>query len=62
LIFHPLPHASGLLAIVPVVLTRLAGETYVIGTLVVFGSLWFALRSERKAATVAPPKTPALAA
>jgi hypothetical protein len=62
LIFHPLPHASGLLAIVPAVLTRLAGETYFIGSLIVFGSLWFALRSERKAATVAPPKTPALAA
>jgi len=62
LIFHPLPHWSGLLAIVPAVLTRLTGETYVIGTMIIFGSLWFALRSERRAATVAPPETPRLAA
>ena len=51
LIFHPLPHWSGILDLVPTVLTRLAGETYVIGTLLVFGSLWFALRNERKAAS-----------
>src|SRR5437588_2117576 len=50
LIFHPLPHWPGLLETVPILLTRLAGETYVIGTLIVFGGLWFALRSQRRTA------------
>lgn len=62
LIFHALPHWPGLLDLVPFGLTWLAGNAYFIGSLIVFGSLWFALRSERKAATVAPPKAPALAA
>jgi glycosyl transferase family 87 len=54
LIFHPLPHWPGILEVLPALLTRLAGEAYVIGTLIIFGSLWFALRSEREAATLDP--------
>ena len=61
LIFHPLPHWSGLFDVIPVVLTRLAGETYVIGTSIVFGSLWFTLRNERRVAS-AVPTSPAIAA
>jgi Glycosyltransferase family 87 len=52
LIFHPLPQWPSVLEVLPTVLTRLAGETYVIGTLIVFGSVWFALRSEVTAARV----------
>ena len=60
LIFDPLPHWPGILEVVPMVLTRLAGEAYVVGTLVVFGSLWVALRSERRATAAAA--RPAMAA
>ena len=55
LIFHPLPHLPGILDVVPPALTRLAAEAYVIGTLVVFASLWFALRSDRNAGSADQP-------
>jgi len=51
LILYPLPHWSGLLDLVPLGLARLVGEAYFIGTVIVFGSLWLALRKERKAAS-----------
>jgi glycosyl transferase family 87 len=54
LIFHPLPHWSGLFDVIPVVLTRLAGETYFIGSLIVVGSVWLALRNEQRVASAAP--------
>ena len=61
LIFHPLPQWPGILEVVPALLTRLAGETYFIGSLIVFGSLWLALRKEQRIAAAAPP-APAIAA
>jgi Glycosyltransferase family 87 len=54
LIFHPLPHWSGLFDVIPAVLTRLAGETYFIGSLIVVGSVWLALRHEQRVASAAP--------
>jgi hypothetical protein len=54
LILYPLPHWSGLLDLVPLGITRLVGEAYFIGTVIVFASLWIALGRERRhsAATV----------
>ena len=52
LVLHPLPHWPGLLDAVRYGITRLIGETYVIGTLIVFGSLWFALRQQNASARV----------
>ena len=60
LIYHPLPPLPGLLELLPLGLTRLFGEAYFIGTLIVFGSLWVALRNERRLEAVAGE--PALAA
>ena len=56
LIVHPLPHWPGPFDLVLVGLARLAGEAYVIGTLIIFGSVWVALRNSRQAAaeTVRP--------
>ena len=53
LIVHPLPHWPGLLDLVLVGVARLAGEAYVIGTLIIFGSVWVALRNSRRAAAEA---------
>jgi len=50
LIYHPLPPLPGILELIPAGVTRLFGEAYFIGSLIVFGSLWVALRNERKAA------------
>jgi len=61
LIFHPLPHWPGVLDVVPTLLTGLAGETYFIGSLIVFVSVWFALRHEQRLVAAAPP-APAIAA
>jgi hypothetical protein len=48
LIYHPLPQLPGLLELLPIGVTRLFGEAYFIGSLIVFGSLWVALRNERR--------------
>ena len=53
LIVHPLPHWPGLLDLVSQGVARLAGEAYVIGTLIIFGSTWVALRNSRRAAAEA---------
>src|SRR5438309_5872488 len=53
LIVHPLPHWPGLLDLVSLGVARLAGEAYVIGTLIIFGSTWVALRNSRQAAAEA---------
>ena len=47
-VFHPLPHLPGLLDIIPRGLTRLFGESYFLGTLIIFGSLWAAVRNHRR--------------
>jgi len=48
LIVHPLPHWPGALDLVAIAVTRLAGEAYFIGTLIIFGSMWVALSHERR--------------
>ena len=48
LIVYPLPHWTGLLDLIPLGITRLVGEAYFIGTLLVFASVWVALRNERR--------------
>jgi hypothetical protein len=60
LILHPLPHWTGLLDLIPQGFTRLVGEAYVIGTLIVFASVWWALRNEHMVAPAV--ETSALAA
>jgi hypothetical protein len=60
LIYHPLPHLPGVLDLLPLVATRLFGEAYFIGTLIIFGSVWVALRNERRLDSVVP--APAIAA
>jgi hypothetical protein len=58
LIYHPLPHLAGLLELLPMGVTRLFTESYFIGTVIIVGSVWVALRNERRlesgAATLAP--------
>ena len=49
LIYHPLPHLPGILELVPLGVTRLFGEAYFIGTVIIVGSVWVALRNERRA-------------
>jgi hypothetical protein len=48
LIVYPLPHWSGLLNVIPLGITRVVGEAYFIGTLIVFASVCIALRNERR--------------
>jgi hypothetical protein len=60
LIVYPLPHWTGPLDLIPMGFTRLVGEAYFIGTLIVFASVCVALRNERRAASTVP--TPAIAA
>jgi hypothetical protein len=60
LILYPLPHWSGALDLIPLTITRLLGEAYFIGTLIVFASVCFALRKERRAESALP--APAIAA
>ena len=48
LIYHPLPQLPGILELLPMGVTRLFGEAYFIGTLIIFGSVWVALRNERR--------------
>jgi hypothetical protein len=59
LIYHPLPHLPGLLELLPLGATRLFGEAYFIGTLIVFGSVWVALRNERRLVSPAGELAPA---
>jgi hypothetical protein len=60
LIVHPFPHWTGLLDLIPQSMTRLVSEAYFIGTVIVFVSVWVALRNERKG--VAAQQRPAVAA
>ena len=59
LIYHPLPQLPGILELLPLGLTRLFGEAYFIGTLIVFGSVWVALRNERRLVAAAGELAPA---
>lgn len=52
LIFAPLPVLSGWLEVVPQAVTRIAAESYLIGTLAIFAGVWLALRQERASAAV----------
>jgi len=49
LIYHPLPQLPGILELLPMGLTRLFGEAYLIGTVIIASSVWLALRNERRA-------------
>jgi hypothetical protein len=59
LIYHPLPHLPGILELVPMGLTRLFGEAYLIGTVIIVGSAWVALRNERRLESGAGALAPA---
>jgi hypothetical protein len=59
LIYHPLPQLPGILELLPLGVTRLLGEAYFIGTLIVFGSVWVALRNERRLETASGELKPA---
>ena len=56
LIVYPLPHWTGPLDLIPQAITRLVGEAYFIGTVIVFGSIAVALRKARgsESALLAP--------
>ena len=60
LIVYPLPHWTGVLDLMPQGITRLVGEAYFIGTMIVFGGICLALRTERRSESAVTP--PALAA
>ena len=60
LIVYPLPHWTGLLDLIPQGITRLLGEAYFIGTVIVFASVCVALRNEHRRESVEP--APAIAA
>ncbi len=60
LIVYPLPHWTGVLDLMPQGITRLVGEAYFIGTMIVFASICVALRRERRAESAVP--APAIAA
>jgi Glycosyltransferase family 87 len=59
LIYHPLPHVPGILELVPIVVTRLFGEAYLIGTVIIVGSVWVALRNEQRLAAASAELAPA---
>ncbi len=59
LIYHPLPHLPGILELLPMGVTRLFGEAYVIGTVIIVGSVWLALRNERRLEAAAAELAPA---
>ena len=56
LIVYPLPHWTGPFDLIPQAITRLVGEAYFIGTVIVFGSIAVALRKARgsESALLAP--------
>jgi hypothetical protein len=60
LIVYPLPHWFGPLDLIPLGVTRLMGEAFFIGMLIVFASVCVALRNERRAEATVP--APAIAA
>src|SRR5205807_1759522 len=60
LIYHPLPQLPGILELLPMVVTRLFGEAYFIGTVIIIASVWVALRNERRLESAA--RAPAIAA
>jgi len=60
LIVYPLPHWFGPLDLIPLGVTRLMGEAFFIGMLIVFASVCVALRNERRLQT--QDHSPALAA
>ena len=60
LIYHPLPHLPGVLDLLPLGVTRLFGEAYFLGTVIIFGSVWVALRNQRRLEAAGP--APAIAA
>jgi hypothetical protein len=59
LIYHPLPHLPGILELLPMGVTRLFGEAYVLGTVIIVGSVWVALRNERRLESTAAELAPA---
>ena len=59
LIYYPLPHLPGILELLPLGATRLFGEAYVIGTVIIVGSVWVALRNERRFEAAAAELAPA---
>ncbi len=59
LIYHPLPQLAGLLEILPLAVTRLFGEAYFIGTVIIVASVWVALRNERRLESAAGELAPA---
>jgi len=59
LIYHPLPQLAGILELLPMGLTRLFGEAYLIGTVIIVGSVWVALRNERRFEAAAAELAPA---
>jgi hypothetical protein len=59
LIYHPLPHLPGILALLPMGVTRLVGEAYLIGTVIIVGSVWVALRNQRRLEAAAGELVPA---
>ena len=59
LIYHPLPHLAGVLELLPMGVTRLFGEAYVIGTVIIVASVWVALRNERRIEAAAGELAPA---
>jgi hypothetical protein len=59
LIYHPLPHLPGILELLPMGVTRLFGEAYVIGTVIIVGSVRVALRNERRLEAAAAELVPA---
>jgi hypothetical protein len=48
LIYHPLPHLPGILDLLPLGVARLFAEAYFLGTVIIFASVWVALRNERR--------------
>jgi len=57
LIYHPLPQLPGILELLPMGVTRLFGEAYFIGTVIIFASVWVTLRNERRGVTAADTST-----
>jgi hypothetical protein len=59
LIVHPLAQLPGILELLPMAVTRIFGETYFIGTVIVVASVWVALRNERRLESAADELAPA---
>ena len=59
LIYHPLPQLPGILQLLPLGAMRIFGEAYVIGTVIIVGSVWVALRNERRLEAAAAELAPA---